>query len=56
MTENEKIANIIAQQLGGFEEAFKAAMLALEYKDKEIAKIKQALQSVVDEFSKMNIG
>jgi len=28
----------------------------LEYKDKEIIKIKEALQSVLNEFSKFNIG
>ena len=35
---------------------FDAIMQALEYKDKEIAKIKEALQSVLNEFSKFNIG
>lgn len=61
MTKNDEIANMIVEDLGYhisdmYTLAYQCAMSALEYKDKEIAKIKQALQSVLDEFSKMNIG
>jgi len=62
MTKNDEIAiNILKKSeikytIEQNNDIFKMLIQCLEYKDKEIIKIKEALQSVLNEFSKFNIG